>query len=257
MSIPSLSYTDSIAISRFESFKPKENRITEIANAALFELATSLLIGAAACCFTAIPLGGVLIFSGIAVQNISNIALRYYGKSAEKNSWTHSICSYLCPTTFSYLVACNGQMLIHELGHAGAASLVFKNISPKIAIQPFWSSHTSYKVTTLTSIGKQIGKGNSYLFVYLMGPCTTLFISGIAITIGTLMKEKFPEFAYYLSRIGTNDFWTHGLYALTALLPSPSPTNDFANLAAYGIHPLATAVTLFAIPYLLKKNSSY
>jgi len=94
------------------------------------------------------------------------------------------------------------------------------------------------------------------LIVTLMGPSCSLLISAIAIAVGYVIKNKFPELGGYLIGVGRGDFYTHSFYALTALTAAPGPKgHDFLRLRAYGVHPLASAIAILAIPFLLHLSS--
>jgi quinol-cytochrome oxidoreductase complex cytochrome b subunit len=90
------------------------------------------------------------------------------------------------------------------------------------------------------------------LVVTLMGSTCSLLISTIAIAVGYAIRNKFPELGRYLIGVGRGDFYAHSFYALSALSTTPGPKgHDFLRLRAYGVHPLAAAIAILAIPLLL------
>jgi hypothetical protein len=234
--------------------------IQDVARKCLIELAISLSIGAAAACFTATLLHGSLIFAAIAVQTVCNAALRIAAALASRmppckeTQWIQTASPYLCMTMFAYLTAYNAQILLHEAGHAIASKAMFQNANPQISFTPCIGGSTEFSQGCLAPLGEKIGKNNAMLFVTLMGPTCTLLISTLAIAVGYAIQNKFPELGYYLIGIGRGDFLAHSFYALTACSTTPgSPAHDFIQLQSYGIHPLAAAISIFAIPILLDR----
>lgn len=241
---------------------PHRILVRQVALRCLAELAVSLAIGTTALLFTAGPIAASLIFGAIAVQTVCNVLLRYYGALAaelEKNGKgdkeTQRIlaaCNYLCPTTFAYMSAINGQTLIHETGHAIAARAVYKNACPKIILHPLKGGLTTFSTHALTDFGKKLGKARAICFITAMGPASTLLISAIAIVIGYTVQAKLPELSNYLVSVGSGDFYTHAWYALTSFGNAAlSAGHDFDRLAAHGLHPLVAAVAILAVPFFL------
>jgi len=232
--------------------------IRDVAKRCLVELGVSLAIGAVSFFFTASLLHGALLFAAIAVQTICNAALRYARALAEREPQSEesrkiaAACAYLCPTTFAYLTAVNAQSLIHESGHAAAASLLFKEANPQITLTPCLGGLTRYSATHLSALGQKVGRSKTLLLVTLMGPVSTLFVSAVAMAVGLAIGGKFPELGTYLEGVGRGNFYAHAFYAVTALLSSPpSSAHDFVRLGSYGIHPLAAAIAILAVPILI------
>lgn len=262
MSVAALSHAQNIPYQRVEPSVSRSRIIREVAIRSLTELAVSLAIGTAALLFTTGPIAGSLIFGAIAVQTLCNALLRYYGaltveleKSGKEKRETEGIvaaCNYLCPTTFAYMTAINGQTLIHETGHALAARAVFQNANPKIIIHPLKGGLTTFFTSSLTDFGKRLGKARAICFVTAMGPASTLLISAAIIVIGYIAQAKFPELSNYLVSVGRGDFYAHAWYAFTSYDKTAlGAGHDFDRLAAHGLHPLAAAVAILAVPLFL------
>ena len=246
---------------------PSEMRllIQDVARRCLMELALSLVIGTIAASFTATPLHAALIFAAIVVQTVANAALRTADALAAKmppcqeTQWIRSASPYLCMNMFAYMTAGNAQSLLHESGHAIAAKWCFKNANPQITLTPCLGGVTQFSTTHLSALGEKLGKSNALLLVTLMGPSCSLLISTAVIAVGYAVRNKLPELGVYLIGVGRGDFYVHSYYALTALTSMPSSqAHDFIRLRSYGIHPLAAAMAILAIPFLidqaLKKN---
>jgi len=234
----------------------RKKEIYEVVKKSLNELAISLAIGGVTILFVATPVQGLLIFSAIAIQTICNTALRISEAYAKKDTQTkesHLISSgsaYLRPNIFSYLTAYNGQILMHEFGHALSAKALFQNANPTIEMTPYLGGVTVWNSGALTALGEKLGKRGSMLVVTLMGAGTSLLVSAIAIVIGIVVESRFEELSAYLICVGRGDFYAHACYAFTALF-LPKFGHDFAELALYGIHPLACSIVLLAIPSMI------
>lgn len=231
-----------------------------VAKRCMTELAISLAIGSVAALFTVTSLHATLIFAAIAVQTVANAGLRLAAALAaewpetEETQRIRSASRYFCTTMFAYLTAGNAQSLIHEAGHAFSAKWLFQNANPNITLTPCLGGITRFSSTHLSTWGERFGRSNALLFVSLMGPACSLFVSSIAILVGVAVRKKFPELGYYLIAVGKGDFYAHSAYAFFAISPSPGAhANDFLRLKPYGIHPLASAAALFAIPILITK----
>jgi hypothetical protein len=232
--------------------------VEDVAKRCFIELAVSLAIGAVAAAFTASLLHASLIFAAIAVQTVSNAAFRTLEAlvlkmpPSKETEWIKSACPYLCTTFFAYLTAFNAQILFHEAGHRAAAIQMFRNANPETTLMPCLGGSTQFSTADLTTLGQSLGKSKAMLIVTLMGPLSSLLISGVALAVGYAIRNKFPELGRYLIGVGRGDFYAHSFYALSALSASPGPKgHDFLRLRTYGLHPLAAATAILAVPLLL------
>lgn len=237
-----------------------QSLIKDVAKRCLIELAVSLAIGTTAAFFTTSSLHQMVICAAISVQTVSNAALRLADALASKmpeckeTQWIHSASRYLCTTMFAYLTAFNAQILIHESGHALAATWLFQDANPEITFTPYLGGITRFSKTHLSSWGEKIGKSNAILVATLMGPACSLLVSAVAIAVGYASKGKFPELGYYLIGVGNGDFVAHSAYAMAALSSSPSSqAHDYVRLKTFGIHPIASTIAILAIPILIDR----
>lgn len=237
--------------------KNQQSIVEDVARRCFVELALSLAIGSVAVFFTATPFHGMLIFASIAVQTISNAALRCASALAtrspisEDTKQIQAAADYLCPMMFAYLTAWNGQILIHEAGHAMGAVWMFQNANPQITITPCFGGVTRFSTTELTAWGERVGKENALLITSLMGPAVSLLVSSIALAVGFAVRGKFPELSSYLVSVAMGDFYTHALYAISAIPTRGGVTHDFIRLKSYGMDPLISAIVILAIPILI------
>ena len=234
--------------------------VSDVAKRSFIELAVSLAIGTTAALFTATPLHVTIIFAAITVQTICNVSLRCadslaaYMPECQETRWIRSASPYLCTTLFAYLTAGNGQILLHELGHAIGAIMMYREANPQITLTPCLGGTTRFSTTHLSSWGAKIGRSNAILIATLMGPACSLIVSGVAIAVGFAIEGKFPELGSYLIGVGKGDYFAHSAYALTALSSSPaSQAHDYVRLRTYGIHPLAASIAIISIPILIAR----
>jgi len=237
-----------------------QSLVKDVAKRCLIELAVSLAIGTTAAFFTTTSVHQMVIFAAISVQTVSNAALRLADALASKmpeckeTQWIRSASRYLCTTMFSYLTAFNAQILIHESGHAIAATWLFQDANPEITFTPCLGGITRFSTTHLSYWGEKIGKSNAILVATLMGPACSLLVSAVAIAVGYASQGKFPELGYYLIGVGKGDFVAHSAYAMAALSSSPSSqAHDYVRLRTFGIHPIASTIVLIAIPTLIAR----
>lgn len=233
--------------------------IQKIAQESFAELAVSAAIGSAVCLFTTTPLSCWMIFGAmitqIAINGIARWTAAYAsykkeeGGSDEKTyDWIAWGSNYICPITFSCFTATNGQVLIHETGHALAASVLHKQSHPLIRIHPWKNGMVFYNSRQLSSLGKYLGRQKSLLVIVLSGPALTLLVSTILLGVSIQMKKN-SRLKAYLESVALNDFYNHFLYALSALRLSPLQlSHDFVLLASFKIHPIAAAVAIATIP---------
>lgn len=121
---------------------------------------------------------------------------------------------------FAKTAATIGLIILHECGHALAATLLFKNAKPEIKINPFGGSCT-YNSTTLSSLGNSFGMEGSISLVASAGPITEI-ISMLAITKLSNSSEQVAQWMA-LKAIGLS------AYAISAFWDS-SPTHDFSTI---------------------------
>ncbi|MES2273949.1 MAG: hypothetical protein V4487_07135 [Chlamydiota bacterium] len=237
--------------------------VKKIALACFAELALSLVLTAVVAAFVATPTGITVLLGAVIVQFAVGAFFRSLGAFAEfkagqpgsnraKWEFLNEASSWICGGNFAFFSGSNAQTIIHEKGHELAAKLLYKNSNPIIQINPFEGGYTEYSVQTLTPFGKKLGESRSTFLTVASGPALTLAVSSLCFSIGMIIKETKPSLSKYLLSLGALDFFSHALYALSAIgLSKKKLANDFVHLSLFGIHPIAAAIIITATPILL------
>lgn len=247
-----------------QTHSPRQKTIQETALQCLTELAFSLAISIPVCAFTATPAGITMILGAVAAQTILHTSIRCMEafvkykrrQTCEKDAKIKvQIANSICPQTFSWFTALNGQTLIHEGGHALAAVAFYKKSNPRIEIHPFKGASTFYRAAGLRSLGQKLGKKNVELIITAAGPFLSILVSSILFGLSLKTKEKHPQLSSYLDAAALLDFSIHASYALSALWTSPLKlSHDFVCLAQFGVHPIAAAIVIATIPIFINKT---
>lgn len=251
----------------------KSNLIKEIVKKTLIELAVALAFTAAACFFVATPIGmATLLLCSIAAIAINIILrsvnaycinrlylLKYDNSPAalEKKARFQMISNflqYLVPTSFSTLVDANTrELIVHEGGHALAAQILVKNPNPRITINPLQGGQTTYRIGALSKVGEFFGRENSKLLIAAGGPALAVGAATVAFGTSYALRKSNPELSRYLRVIAIDSIVQHAFYAVSALWTSAARTShDFVRLMAGGIHPIAAAVSIIALPLIVR-----
>jgi len=160
--------------------------------------------------------------------------------------------NFICPLNFSQFYEGTASTLVHEVGHATAASLLFKNSHPRIQVFPFQGGVTKYMPQELSTIGKHVGLKNAFLITAAAGAGFTVLSSIAMIASAHFLKKNHPETARYLHMCAAFAIFNECLYALSSFFMS-SPGHDFAALRMIGgINPLTCVATMIAVPLLVK-----
>lgn len=150
---------------------------------------------------------------------------------------------------FAKTAATLGLIILHECGHALAATLLFKNANPQIEIHYPYGAFCQYNSTKLSSLGNSFGMEDSTALVAGAGPITEI-ISILAITKLSNSSEKVAQWMA-LKAISLS------AYAISALWDR-SKSHDFSTIwsssggLAYG---LITACC-FATTALVLRNAT-
>lgn len=140
--------------------------------------------------------------------------------------------------------------LIHELGHAAMAAMLYRFPAIEIVLLPFAGGHTSYAISYgLTLVGRLLGAGGSALLCCLGGAAASILFAVGARLCAYLLQGGSPSLAQLLKWHSITLFVQEILYALTALT---SPLNNFGHdfVAAwqlYGLHPLVPVIAMVAL----------
>lgn len=245
--------------------KTSREMINEIAFAALKELAAGMLMASIASIFLATPASASVFFISAIAIVILNVAIRSVSvylahriakMPPEKNKTVLKtiiiFCEYLAPLNFSILANSTTDTLIHEGGHALAASALYQNPKPKIEILPFKGGVTSWYMTPLSKLGEFFGAKNSRLIVSAAGPAAGILASTVELGIAHSCRKKHPRLSRYLNVMAIVNIAQHVLYAASAFAVKNAPGHDFVFLWLGGIHPVASIVTMVALPLIVK-----
>ncbi len=250
----------------------KHEIIKSVALSSLKELAISLVLAGITCAFVATPIGmatvlgtavavvaiNTLIRSGIGAltyktENLKKIHTTQAEKAVKRNETVISFLQYLAPISFSVLDLTTRDVLVHEGGHALAATLLYASEhSPTVEVMPLEGGATTYFNQTLTPLGNAIGEKASGLIVSAAGAAASILFAAVNLGVAHLLKDKCPELSRYLNVMAIASIAQHALYAISALWASAGNGHDFLALWVGGIHPVASVVTMVAIPLLVK-----
>lgn len=246
--------------------------IKSIALTTLKELAAGLALTVVASFFVSSPAGTLaLIISAIAIAAI-NLLLRtmaatvyltckVYEVNTTVDKLRNSAAAFFCdfvewiaPINFSALNTTTRDVLVHEVGHAAAASVLYTKPRPKIEIFPFNGGVTRFFITPLTKIGVYFGDRNARLIVAGAGPATAVFASTIDFGIAHQCRKSNPRLSRYLNIMAGMNLFNHLAYAYSALsaVSKKIPGHDFVVLWGGGIHPYISMTTMIALPLIVK-----
>lgn len=226
------------------------NIVAQIALRCFKELAVSLTIGAVVSCFVA-PAGIALLVEAIFIQTAVSLFFHTVG-AFTKSAKLRSICEWMTGANFALLTGYNGQMLIHETGHALAFFSVYVQPSPQIELIPFGHARTQFNKGALSTFGKKIGPPAATCFTIASGPLLTLTVSATLFAIGLTLKDKYPALSKYLVTWALLDFICSAHYAYSAIgNKSFNLSHDFVHLSVFGISPTTATIGILAIPVLV------
>lgn len=244
------------------------NIIQEVAKRSLIELGIALAFAGVTCLFVAsFPAAATLVITAVTVVAINTLfrtmgGAFQYGVVRIDNpkKWTHSLCqgglnvfNFLAPINFTTLDSTTRDVLIHESGHAAAASVLYKNADPKITVFPLRGGVTEMCVDELSRVGRLIGDKTSRLVLAAAGPAAAVFTSTLHFGLARYYDKSHPTLSRYLRVTAVVSLIWHSLYALTALSPQfHTPGHDFVALWIGGIHPLASIASMVAFPIIVK-----
>ncbi|HSX38869.1 MAG TPA: hypothetical protein VLE95_08640, partial [Chlamydiales bacterium] len=153
--------------------------------------------------------------------------------------------------------------LIHEAGHAAAQKLLFQNCHPEIIVHADGSGFARYNYIPGLDWRKLTYFGENLIgdpiraegIVALMGPVADLVASCSTLALGLKASSKRPELSNYLLAHSYARIANLFSYAISPLFYSNlGSEHDFQSIRErLGIHPLAAAVTILALPILTYK----
>jgi len=229
---------------------PRTSPFVEVALRALRELALSVSLGAVCCLFTAMPL---ILWGGIALQWMTNTALRIalVAMGYPPDNWVTAAI-----TALGSLL--NPQILLHELGHALAASRLLEKCHPTIKLFPYIGGSTLFKVSRPTPLGKTLGETNIRPLIAGAGPLLSLSFSVVQWLFAAQLFSHAPELRRMLTMASLINFAFHALYAMSAIAaPAQYLENDFVVLKLAGFSPIIATIALLAIPLMLLNAQAF
>lgn len=249
----------------------KKELIQNVAYNSLKEIGVTFLYASTSACF-AVSAASVATFFAIgAIVCLANSILRYGSVSTdlalfalrnnqskkaieEKEEWEtlKSDRSWLRAVIFSAYDSCTRDLLIHEGGHFLAANAVYLKSRAIIVLNFFGcGGYTEYTPWKLTKFGKWLEPNHSHLFVTAAGPGLATIFSAINIGIAHKCQKTNPELSRYLNLMAILSIANHVMYALSAYFINFNG-HDFVELALGGISPIASAVSIVALPLIVK-----
>ena len=248
----------------------KHEAIKKIAIAALKELVFGLAFTGVACLFGATPVGIALAIGSVVAMVAVNVLFRGMALSFSKRLCkieviqtpaaikekkflraALDIYNLLCASTFSIVYLGTAATVVHETGHAVAASLL-TNGSVSITVNPFRGGVTNYFLSKLSTLGHYFGLKETKLIISAAGAAFTLITSLTFFVIGHYIARSHPKLAVYLNMIGVVGILQETLYAMQALSTQSSSSHDFWALRQGGVHPLVSVTFLIGLPLLVK-----
>jgi len=212
----------------------------------VIELSSSVLINALFYKFTKSPKAAPLLFGSLLIQSASQALVRWKVESVPA-------AEIISPNLFAFLTGSHMHTLVHEIGHALASKIVFKNPRPKITLFPFTGGRTKFETRELTYLGSLLGQPRALAFVASAGPGISLVISSLAMIVGKAVQNRFHKLSLYLIAYGRSDLFAHAAYALSANFSSNfRMSHDFFLLSKIGVHPSAIAVIFVVIPLFIE-----
>ena len=156
---------------------------------------------------------------------------------------------WIVPFNFALLFNATAGVLVHEGGHALAASLVYTNPQPRISIQYLFEGSTTFINRGLSSIGKSLGADKAKLLVVAAGPAAAVSMASMAILSAIDIQKSNTTLSKYLYFSSFFALVYHVKYALSALTASRVDLDhDFVQLWRGGIHPIVAAGAMVTLP---------
>lgn len=256
--------TPIVAENRFTSyFNPQRAALlTDVFKRTVIEAVVTTAIVSITAVFIASGSGVVLLATSAAAMILFNAILRItvaeltYRESIESSNTRKALIfglNYLVPTSFSAITSASTDVLVHEAGHAAAASLLFTNARPSITVEPFSGGYTRYFISGLTELGKKIGFRNSDMIVSAAGSATAVAFGAVLLSGSYLVQDSHPELSRYLFISSLVNITNHAIYALSVLwTPLTNTGHDFVYLGLHGVSPLLACGIIVAVPIVVK-----
>jgi len=236
------------------------SKFCEICKNSITELGASTVLTGTACFFAAGPQVAIsLVAFTIGVLAI-NFFFRVVGVIADVMQFTKisDTCRAIAPFNMAFLYLTTGNILVHEAGHKAAISLVYRQARSRMTIDGFHAGSTTWYIRKFSTCGKLLGPLNARMFVAAAGPLAAVALATIGIIFALQLGNQYSYlrdcgfFASVFSIVG------HVNYALSGLSADPEEfAHDFVMLWKGGIHPIASAVFLVAVPAFITISFLY
>ncbi len=142
--------------------------------------------------------------------------------------------------------------LIHEMGHACAASLLFVKANPEITAT-FTTGRTAYAVSYgLTALGKVLSRSSALLAITAAGLLTPSLCCIAEFAFAERLITYHPQLSAFLIDHGLSQLAQTLLYGMTTFFASNSDLqHDFINLWQLGgLHPMILLLLIVGLPLM-------
>lgn len=243
----------------------------QVVKSCFSEVLVGSIASGATCLFAATPQVAVsLIVLAVAILAINTFArmaaiffewnLFARDKFERKNRYSDitETCRMIPPFLHALLYGTTGNIVIHEAGHFAAISLIHTHARPQISVDGLFMGSTTWLSGEYTAFGKFLGPLNSRLVIAAAGPLIAICFATIGIIIALQIGKTYPDLSKNIFFSSNFSIVNHIFYAFSALSANPKDlAHDFVLLWSCGIHPLAAAVSLIAIPAIALLVYSY
>jgi hypothetical protein len=242
----------------------KKELITQVAILSLKEVASFFVLVGITSIFMISSITPLILTSAIlfsinlfARSRAAFFAYEYYQSPSEerKQELTKQInqLEEYCASDFSFLDLQTREPLCQEIGHFGAARILYKNANPQMYIFPFKGRFTLFSSDTLSFVGKKLGQTAAQVAVIGSGSLLALSLSLVYFVLSYKYRDKYPRLSIYGNQIALFGLFTQVKDALEAMTRFVKPGNDFTFLWTHGkMHPIISVITLLAAPILIK-----
>ncbi len=171
------------------------------------------------------------------------------------------ICRIIAPFNMSLIYGTTGNILVHEVGHLGAVSLIHRSAKTQISVDGLFAGSTTWYSCKYTFLGRLLGPMNSQIIIAAAGPIAAVALATLGIILALELSGLNLHLRECIFFSSIFSIIQHVEYALSALVTRPDNlAHDFVSLWQCGVHPIVSAVCLVAIPaiatlgYLYNKN---
>lgn len=253
----------------YPSKKTKKEIITGLFKSCVVEIACSFALTGVSYIFISeegrfslLVLSGAVVAVSVLFKSIAAY-LKYRNQqisdeipsNIEKKKALNSVgetLGWLVPFNFALLYNATAGVLIHEGGHALAASLLYKNAQARVVINFLFEGSTTFINRGLSVIGSSLGISGAKILVAAAGPLAVIATVSAVILVAMAIQKSHPKLSKYLYFSSLFSLVYNVRYALSALTASVTALDhDFVQLSNHGIHPLVAAGVMVAIPAIV------